>query len=721
MTTPVAPKFKYKQQQVTKLSLDNPDTFWLNQAKLLISWHKAPTIALHYKDPTAKHFVDWFPDGKLNVCYNALDRHVIDGHGDQTALIYDSPVTFTKKLFTYSALLDNVKAFTKVLAKYGIKKGDTVVVYMPMIPETIVAMLSIVRLGAIHSVVFGGFAPKELAKRIDDCKPKLVLSATCGIEGPNKLIHYKPLLDEAISIAKYPSNHQIIFQRPQLSSILNPSSGDVDWVEALSQSANSPDVPIEILDSSDPMYLLYTSGTTGAPKGVVRSSGPHAVQLVYAMRYVYGLSPSQTLFASSDLGWQVGHSLTCYGALLNRNKTVLYEGKPVGTPDPGAFFRVISEYNVNVFFTAPTALMILRREDSDAKYRNKYDLSSCKAFFLAGERCVPEIHKWWIQYITRNHNLDKHTLPPDNSNNSGGGGNGDRFNFSSFGTNTCVSSDHWWQTESGAPLTALGLGYCHSVSEYPEIRFGSAGLPLPGVDMKIVSKKPPTHHHQKNSPNSKPEILFANPYEVGSVVLKLPLPPGNLTTLWNNDSRFYNEYFKMFPGYYSTGDTGYIDKDGYVFILSRDDDVINISAHRMSTSVVEEVAIEHPQIAECCVVPRSHEIKGQVPMVFAVPKSAISGSDLSKISSEIVHSVKSKVGAFASLYQNNVVFINKLPKTRSGKVLRKLIRNMVSAIDSSPEINPNSIAVEIPPTIDDEHFALDIWRILCLNKSKSHL
>ncbi|OMJ09589.1 Acyl-CoA synthetase short-chain family member 3, mitochondrial [Smittium culicis] len=705
-------KLKYKQQQVTKYSLDNPDEFWLKQAKELITWYKEPSKALHYRNKDQKHFVDWYPDGKLNLSFNCLDRHFNDGFGSQTAIIYDSPVTNTKKKLTYSSLLERVKQFSKVLVKFGITKGDTVVIYMPMIPETLIAMLSVVRIGAIHSVVFGGFAPKELAKRIDDCKPKIILSASCA------------LLDEAISLSSFPPKTRIIFQREALHVKLDPTIGDNDWVETLASVANYPDVPIEILNSSDVMYMLYTSGTTGSPKGVVRSTGPHSVALIYAMRHVYGVFPGDVFFASSDLGWAVGHSLTCYGALLNRNQSILYEGKPVGTPDPGAFFRVIEEYKVKTFFTAPTALMILRREDPDAFYRNKYDISSVKSFFLAGERCVPEIHKWWIQYTTGMKNInsliESSTIPSS-------GGNGDKFSFSKNHITYNLSSDHWWQTESGAPLTALGLGYAASVNDFPEIRFGSAGFPLPGVDLRILKKEHDDEDIDESissnpSNPSQKNISEAEPYEVGSVVLKLPLPPGNLTTLWKNDERFYKEYFQKFPGYYATGDTGYVDNNGYVFILSRDDDVINVSAHRMSTSVIEEVVSENQKIAECCVVSKSDSIKGQVPMVFAVPKSSTNRKSLNLVNQQIVQTVRSKVGAFASLTPNNVIFVNKLPKTRSGKVLRKMIRNMVATIfDQTQSVNPNVISIDLPATIEDESAALDIWKILSLLKKSPKL
>ncbi|PVU99158.1 hypothetical protein BB559_000949 [Furculomyces boomerangus] len=691
---------KYKQQQIVANSLANPEQFWLEQAHSLITWFQKPTKALYYKDPSKPHFVDWFPDGKLNMCYNAVDRHVENGYGDQVALIYDSPVTQTKRQYTYSMLLEQVKSFSKVLKRYNVNKGDTVIIYMPMIPETLFAMLSCARIGAIHSVVFGGFAPKELAKRIDDCKPKVILSATCGIERSDKIIEYKSLLDEAIKLSQHKPNNQIIFQREALNITINPSAGDVDWVDAVAKEYSSPDVPIEALSSSDVLYMLYTSGTTGMPKGVVRTVGPHAVALMYAMRTVYGSRPGEAFFASSDLGWAVGHSLTCYGALLNRNKTVVYEGKPVGTPDPGAFFRVLEEYDVKVFFTAPTALMILRREDPNGEYRKRYDVSHVRSFFLAGERCVPEIHRWWIQHTTGHNPREK------------------EMSFDHMDELRCVSTDHWWQTESGAPVTALCVGYATSPSEMPPIRFGSAGFPVAGVDLRIIRVH--DDEDDENYGKKQHDIVEADPGEIGSVVIKLPQPPGALSTLWNNDERFYNEYFKRFPGYYATGDTGLIDKDGYVFILSRDDDVINVAAHRLSTSAIEEVATEHPYIAECCVVPRPHDIKGQVPMVFAVLKNQEIGAGSAQISKEITDSVRTRVGAIASLTPENVVFIQKLPKTRSGKVLRKMIRTMVAATLEKRQ-NPNVITIELPATIEDPTVADDIWRALIIRHTKANL
>ncbi|PVV05038.1 hypothetical protein BB560_000448 [Smittium megazygosporum] len=699
MTTEKFNKPKYQQQLEWKRSLDNPEAFWLEQAKL-VSWFKQPQTAFSYKDPSKKHFVDWFPDGKLNLCYNALDRHVEAGYGDQVAVIYDSPVTATKKKFTFLEFLNQVKAFSKVLKAYNVNKGDTVVIYMPMVPETMIAMLSCARIGAVHSVVFGGFAPKELSKRIDDCTPKLILTATCGIESPTKIIEYLSLVNEALSLSKYPPKHKIILQREKFYTPIDTRSGDVDWETAISVQKENPDVEIAQLNSMDTMYTLYTSGTTGAPKGVSRPAGPHAVSLIYSMRHVFGLSPGEAFFASSDFGWAVGHSLTCYGALMNRNQTVVYEGKPVGTPDPGAFFRVLEEYGVKVMFTAPTALMILRREDPKGEYRKKYDISCVRGFFVSGEKCIPEIHRWWINHTTGNYPKDP------------------ELSIQSFPEIKNISTDHWWQTESGAPITALALGYAKSPSDLPPIRFGSVGFPIAGNNLKILrSTDTDDEDNEKFGPNGPVE---AQPGEIGSVVLKLPLAPGTLDTLWRNDERFYNEYFRRFPGYYATGDTGMIDKDGYVYILSRDDDVINVSAHRLSTTAIEEVVAEHPLVAECCTVGRPHEIKGQVPMVFAVLEKTNTVANQSQIASDISNSIRNRVGAIASLTPNNVVFLEKMPKTRSGKLLRKMIRNMVQKVLESKQ-DPNIITIDLPATLEDPSTADDVWRKVILYTSKNKL
>ncbi|PVU97746.1 hypothetical protein BB561_000391 [Smittium simulii] len=696
------PIIKYEQQKLHDFSLADPEKFWLNEARELVSWSKLPSKALHYKEPKKPHLVSWFPDGKLNICYNALDRHIEAGYGEQIAVIYDSPVTHTIKKITYNYMLKRVKDFSKVLKNFDVNKGDTVIIYMPMIPETLVAMLSCVRIGAIHSVVFGGFAPRELAKRIDDCKPKLILTATCGIEKINKIIEYIPLVNEALKISLNPPKHKIIFQREALGYPIDYRNGDVDWVSEIAKAAKNPEAKLEQLSSSDTMYILYTSGTTGAPKGVSRPTGPHAVALIYAMRKVYGALPGETFFASSDFGWAVGHSLTCYGALMNRNTTIVYEGKPVETPDPGAFFRVIEEHNVKVFFTAPTALMILRREDSDGEYRKKYNISNIKGFFVSGERCVPDIHKWWIKNTTG-------ILP-----------RGSEMSFESANKISNITTDQWWQTESGTPLTAYCQGYAKTASELPTIRFGSVGFPVPGVDLRVIKVNDDNGEDELN--NNPDKLEEASPGEVGSIAIKLPLPPGALDTLWKNQERFYNEYFKRFPGYYATGDTGMIDKDGYVYILSRDDDVMNIAAHRISTSTIEEVVSEHPKIAECCVVPCPDEIKGQVPMVFAVLKKSNVNVDATKIAQEVATSIRNRVGAIVSLSAKNVLLIEKLPKTRSGKILRKMIRTMIKTIIISKQ-NPEIITIDLPATIDDTTSAANIWKVLIkhLSNPKSKL
>ncbi|OMJ25470.1 Acyl-CoA synthetase short-chain family member 3, mitochondrial [Smittium culicis] len=676
------------QGRMLKESLDSPSEFWLKQAKQNITWFKEPKIAYTIKDPSKKHLVDWFPDGKLNVCYNALDRHVLNGRKDQLAVVYESPVTLTKQSYTYESLLKAVINFSKALVANGVGKGDTVVIYMPMIPQTIIAMLSCARIGAIHSVVFGGFASPELAKRIDDCKPKALIFATCGLERQDKIVKYKPLVDKALEIAQFNPKIKIAFQRNECVESLDYNAGFRFWDTEVANNATNPEPVVEAVDSSHPLYILYTSGTTGTPKGVVRPSGPHAVILPWTMNYLYGIKPGQVYFCASDLGWVVGHTYICYATLIHGCTTILYEGKPVGTPDPSSIFRIINENNVNVFFTAPTAMMVLRKEDSDHSYRNKYDISSVKGFFFAGERCVPEIHKWWIN----------HTVGKDSS-------------FESqvkFSENTPFSVDHWWQTESGSPISGMCIGASDDKNDIPPVRFGSAGMPLAGVDLRVL--KVTDSFDEENSINT--DLEEADVGEVGNIVIKLPLPPGFFSTLWNNESRFYDSYFSRFPGFYDTGDVGYIDEEGYAYIMSRDDDVINVAAHRLSTSGLEEVAIKIPQLAEVCVVPKPDPIKGSVPMVFAVLNST--ATDHNAIKSSIALKMRNEVGPISSLISSNVEFVPRLPKTRSGKILRKLIRSMVAAASSADNSSISRIECPIPtpPTIDDPAIKDEIWSII---------
>ncbi|OLY79299.1 Acyl-CoA synthetase short-chain family member 3, mitochondrial [Smittium mucronatum] len=681
---------KFKQGKLLEDSLDNPSKFWLEQAVQNITWFQDPKTAYTIKDPSKKHLIDWFPDGKLNVCYNALDRHVLNGRKDQVAVIYESPVTQTKQSFTYEFLLKCVIDFSKALVANGVKKGDTVIIYMPMIPQTIIAMLSCARLGAIHSVVFGGFAPAELAKRIDDCKPKVLIFATCGLERHDKIVKYKPLVDKALKIAKFSPEIKIVYQRNECIEHLDTNTGFRFWETEIANNIDNPDPTVESVDSSHPLYILYTSGTTGSPKGVVRPSGPHAVMLPWTMKYLYGINPGQVFFCASDLGWVVGHTYICYATLIYGCTSVLYEGKPIGTPDPASFFRIIEDYNVNTFFTAPTAMMVLRREDPDHSHRNKHDLSSIKGFFFAGERCVPEIHKWWI-----NHTDGKDSVYEEQV---------------KFLDDKAHSVDHWWQTESGSPITGICIGTSKNKNDIPPVRFGSAGMPLVGVDLRVLKS---SDHHDEDQAHQ--DVLEeADVGEPGNIVIKLPLPPGFFSTLWHDESRFYDSYFKRFPGFYDTGDVGYIDEDGYAYIMSRDDDVINVAAHRLSTSGLEEVAIKIPQLAEVCVVPKPDPIKGSVPMVFAVLNSSLT-YDLNSIKSNIALKMRSDIGPIVSLTPSNVEFVLRLPKTRSGKILRKFIRSMVASASSSVESGtpiPKECPIQTPPTIDDPLIKDEIWSII---------
>lgn len=603
-------------------SLESPETFW-GRAANDISWDKKWDEVV---DVSNLPFVKWFKGAKLNTCYNAIDRHVEAGLGSQVAVIYDSPVTQTISKISYSELQARVAKVAGVLKSLNVSKGDTVLIYMPMIPEALVSMLACARLGAIHSVVFGGFAPRELAVRIDDAMPKVILSASCGIE-VKRLIPYKPLLDEAIELSNHKPEKCIIYQRNMAVAPLNPGR-DLNWEEL--ETAADPTDCVSV-DATDPLYILYTSGTTGKPKGVVRDNGGHAVALRWSMKHIYGIGPGEVYWAASDVGWVVGHSYIVYAPLLIGATTILYEGKPVGTPDPGAFWRVISEHKVKALFTAPTAIRAIKREDPNGIFMKNYDLSSFETLFLAGERTDPDTYFWATNLLKR------------------------------------PVIDHWWQTETAWAIAGNFRGL-----EFFEIKPGSATKPMPGYDLKILDAS---------------DGRELGPNENGIICVKLPLPPANLPTLWNDDKRFVESYMSPFPGYYLTGDGGYIDEDGYVFVMGRIDDVINVAGHRLSTGGMEEVLAKHPAVAECAVVGAYDNLKGQTPLGFVVLKAGVS-QDRDEIIKELIQMVRNEIGAVASF--KKAVIVDRLPKTRSGKVLRGTMRKIADGEEYS-----------VPSTIDD--------------------
>jgi propionyl-CoA synthetase len=602
-------------------SLTDPDGFW-GEAAEAVSWHKRWAGVL---DDSRPPFYRWFVGGELNTCHNALDLHVDDGRGGQPALIYDSPVTNSIRTFTYRELRDTVARFAGALAGLGIRKGDRVVIYMPMVPEAAVAMLACARLGAVHSVVFGGFAANELATRIDDATPKVIVSASCGVEA-KRMVPYKPLLDEAFRIARHKPEKCILLQRPMEPAEL-AAGRDCEWDELMAAANPHDCVPVA---ATDPLYILYTSGTTGQPKGVVRDNGGHAVALKWTMRNIYGVSPGDVYWAASDLGWAVGHSYIVYGPLLHGNTTVLYEGKPVGTPDAGAFWRVIAQHKVKVMFTAPTAFRAIKRDDPSGALIGKYDLSNFKALFLAGERCDPDTLRW----------AESHLRVP--------------------------VIDHWWQTETGWAICANCLG----IEQLP-VKPGSPTRPVPGWDVRVVDLQ---NREAKRG-------------EIGALVVKLPLPPGTFPTLWNADERFMHSYLSQFPGYYQTADAGYMDEDGYVYVMSRTDDIINVAGHRLSTGAMEEVLASHPDVAECAVVGVHDELKGQVPVGFLVLKKG-TGRDAEGICREVVQMVRQKIGPVAAF--KTAVVVPGLPKTRSGKILRGTMQRIADGDD-----------YKVPATIED--------------------
>ena len=591
---------------------NDPEKYWQNLAND-ISWKVFPKTILNKK---TEYLYEWFPDGILNTCYNAVDKNIVEGRGNQVAIYYESPITNSKSKITYNDLRDKVSKFAGGLKKLNIEKGDRVIIYMPMVPEAIIAMLAVARLGAVHSVVFGGFASKELAVRIDDCKPKLIISASCGFE-PNRVVKYKPLLNEALNIANHKVSDCIIYQRKGFETDLNPEI-DIEWFEFLKDADEEECVMVY---GKDPLYILYTSGTTGQPKGVVRDNGGHAVSLKWSMKNIYGLNPGEVFWAGSDIGWVVGHSYIVYAPLFHGCSTVLYEGKPVGTPDAGAFWRVIENYNVKVFFTAPTALRAVKKEDPKGKFINQSKLSSLKALFLAGERADPDTVTW----------LEKQLSIP--------------------------IIDHWWQTETGWPIASNPIG----IENLP-LKKGSPTLPMPGYDIKIL--------------DSNNNELGSN--ELGAICIKLPLPPSCLPTLWNAEQRYIDSYLLNFPGYYETGDAGYLDEDGYIYVMSRTDDVINTAGHRLSTGAMEEVVSNHPDVAECAVLGVNDELKGQIPIGFACLNAGCN-REHDEISKEIIDMVRKDIGPVASF--KYVGLVSSLPKTRSGKILRSTIRKIADGED----------------------------------------
>ncbi|RJP80767.1 MAG: propionyl-CoA synthetase [Desulfobacteraceae bacterium] len=602
-------------------SINDPDGFW-GKAAEDCHWYKRWDKVL---DSSKKPFYRWFTGGRINTCYNALDCHIDEGRGEQLALIYDSPVTNTIRKYTYKELRDEVAKFAGVLKAQGVGKGDRVLIYMPMIPEAAMAMLACARIGAVHSVVFGGFAAPELATRINDAKPRLIVSASCGIE-VKKVIAYKPLLDAAIDMSTSKPGKCIIFQRSMEKASMI-AGRDVDWAEAMAAASPADCVPVA---ATDPLYILYTSGTTGQPKGVVRDNGGHVVALKWTMKNIYDADTGDVFWAASDVGWVVGHSYIVYAPLFKGCTTILFEGKPVGTPDAGVFWRVISEHKVKIMFTAPTAFRAIKREDPKAELMKKYDLSPFKALFLAGERTDPNTLHWAEDALK---------VPV---------------------------VDHWWQTETGWAICANCLGL-HS---FP-VKEGSPTKPAPGWNLQVV--------------DADNKQMAAG--QIGALVVKLPLPPGALPTLWQNDDRYVESYLREFPGYYKTADAGFIDEDGYAFVMSRTDDIINVAGHRLSTGAMEEVISDHPDVAECAVLGVDDDLKGQVPVGFMVLKAGVTKAD-EEIVKEVVRMIRDRIGPVAAFKTATVV--KRLPKTRSGKILRGTIQKIA-----------DNKEYKVPATIDD--------------------
>jgi len=602
-------------------SLADPEGFWAAAAEG-VDWYKRWDKVL---DDSNAPMYRWFSGGELNTCHNALDRHVEGGRADQAALIYDSPVTGTVRTYTYAELRDQVATFAGAMAARGVGKGDRVIIYMPMVPEAVVAILATARLGAVHSVVFGGFAANELAVRIDDAKPKMIVSASCGIE-VNRVIEYKPLLDEAITLASHKPDACIVLQRPQAEASMMDGR-DVDWAEAVAAAEPHDCVPVA---ATDPLYILYTSGTTGQPKGVVRDNGGHAVALTWSMKNIYGVEPGEVFWSASDVGWVVGHSYIVYAPLFAGNTTVLFEGKPVGTPDAGTFWRVIADHDVKSLFTAPTAFRAIKKEDPNGTLLPNYDLSGLRSLFLAGERCDPDTLSW----------AEEHLKVP--------------------------VIDHWWQTETGWPICSNCLG----IEQLP-VKPGSPTRPCPGWNMQVLDE-------------AGNEVA---PGQIGDLVAKLPLPPGTFPTLWNAEQRFRDAYLEPHPGYYTTADAGYIDEDGYVFVMARTDDIINVAGHRLSTGGMEEVLAGHGDVAECAVIGVADDLKGQLPLGFLVLNAGCN-REHGDIVTEVVARVREQIGPVAAFKTATVV--DRLPKTRSGKILRGTMQKIADCEEW-----------KMPATIDD--------------------
>ena len=614
-------------EETYRRAQDDPEAFWAAAAQPLVWSRRWDAVCDDSRPPLRR----WFAGGELNTCYNCLDRHVERGRGKQLALVYDSPVTNTVRRFTYDELRDEAARMAGAVAAQGVTAGDRVILYMPMTPEAVIGMLACARIGAVHSVVFGGFAPKELAARIDDAQPKLILSASCGVEG-GRVIPYKPLLDEALALSRHKPERTFILQRPQAEAALT-AGRDLDWRAACDSAEPADCVPVA---ATDPLYVLYTSGTTGVPKGVVRDNGGHAVALHWSMENVYGVGAGEVYWAASDIGWVVGHSYIVYGPLLRGATTILYEGKPVGTPDPGAFWRVVEQHGVNVLFTAPTAFRAIRKEDPDGAFIRKHDLSKFRTLFLAGERCDPDTLAWA---------RDRLGVPV---------------------------IDHWWQTETGWAIAAncVGLGML-------PVKPGSPTRTVPGFDVRVLGED------GREMP----------PGGIGAIVLKLPLPPGCLPTLWRNDEGFRQSYLSRYPGHYLTGDAGYQDDDGYLYVMSRVDDVINVAGHRLSTGAMEEALAFHPDVAECAVVGVADPLKGEVPIGLVVTKDGVTRSE-SAIVTELVQRVRDSIGPVAAFKIAAVV--PRLPKTRSGKILRGTVKKIA---DGQPWTTPATID---DPAILDE-------------------
>jgi propionyl-CoA synthetase len=609
-------------------SLQDPDGFWAEAAEAL-EWERRWDRVLDDRHPP---FYRWFSGGRLNTCHNAVDRHVAAGRGAQPAIIHDSPVTGTTRTLTFAELQAAVARCAGVLRQQGVGPGDRVIVYMPMVPEALIAMLGCARIGAVHSVVFGGFAAHELAARIDDAKPKLLVSASCGIEGA-RVIPYKPLLDGAIAAAAHKPERCVILQRPQARAELVPGR-DLDWDDAIAAAAPADCVPVA---ATDPLYILYTSGTTGQPKGILRDHGGHAVALHWTMKNVYDVDPGEVYWAASDVGWVVGHSYICYAPLLHGNTTVVYEGKPVGTPDPGAFWRVVAEHGVAALFTAPTAFRAIKKEDPTGSHIARHDLSRFRTLFLAGERCDPDTLRWAEEKLRR------------------------------------PVIDHWWQTETGWAIAAN----CWGIERLP-VKPGSPTKAVPGWDVQVLDE---AGRRQK-------------PGEIGSIVVKLPLPPGSLPTLWQADQRYVDAYLARYPGCYLTGDAGYQDEDGYLFIMSRIDDVINVAGHRLSTGAMEEVLAGHPDVAECAVFGVADELKGELPLGLVVLKAGVERAE-AEIRRELVARVREAIGPVAAF--KLVAVVERLPKTRSGKILRGTMKSIADGRQH-----------KVPATIDDPGILVEV-------------